>query len=56
MTQHIMEAWQADIDIRVKGMEQRSTDGLTVQAHDVKPGVVYEDAKREGDRVSERPR
>jgi ribonuclease BN (tRNA processing enzyme) len=44
MTQHIMEAWQADIDIRVTGMERRSRDGLTVQAHDVKPGVVYEDA------------
>lgn len=44
MTHHIMAAWQEDIDIRTKGLEQRSTEGLTVQAHDVKPGVVYEDA------------
>jgi len=44
MTTHIMEAWKADIDIRVNGMEHRSTEGLTVQAHDVKPGLVYEDA------------
>src|SRR6266850_2854164 len=41
MIAHIMAAWQADIDIRTKGLEQRSTKGLTVDAHDVKPGVVY---------------
>lgn len=44
MTQHIMAAWQADIDIRTKGLEHRTTQGLTVEAHDVKPGLVYEDA------------
>ena len=44
MITHIMAAWQADIDIRTKGLEQRSTKGLTVDAHDVKPGVVYKDA------------
>ena len=44
MIAHIMAAWQADIDIRTKGLEQRSTKGLTVDAHDVKPGVVYKDA------------
>ena len=44
MTRHIMAAWQADIDIRTKGMERRTTQGLTVEAHDVKPGVVFQDA------------
>lgn len=44
MTHHIMAAWQADIDIRTKGLEHRSTAGLTVEAHDVTPGVVYQDA------------
>jgi ribonuclease BN (tRNA processing enzyme) len=43
MTSHIMAAWKADIDIRTSGMEHRSTAGLTVEAHDVKPGLVYED-------------
>ncbi len=43
MTSHIMEAWKSDIEIRTTGMEHRSTAGLTVQAHDVKPGVVYKD-------------
>jgi ribonuclease BN (tRNA processing enzyme) len=41
MTRHIMMAWQADIDIRTKGMEHRAR--TEVEAHDVKPGVVYQD-------------
>lgn len=44
MTKHIMLAWQADIDIRTTGMEHRSTAGLTVDAHDIVAGPVYEDA------------
>jgi ribonuclease BN (tRNA processing enzyme) len=44
MTKHIMQAWQADIDIRSKGLEHRSLTGLTVEAHDAKPGVVYQDS------------
>lgn len=45
MTRHIMLAWQADIDIRTKGLEQRPTSGLTIDARDVKPGLVYEDPR-----------
>jgi len=45
MTRHIMQAWQADVDIRTKGMEQRTTTGLDVEAHEVTPGVVYQDAR-----------
>jgi ribonuclease BN (tRNA processing enzyme) len=44
MTGHIMLAWRADIDIRTKGMEQRSQAGAKVEAHDVKPGLIYQDA------------
>ena len=44
MTRHVMLAWQADIDIRTGGLEHRSRAGLDVEAHDVMPGVVYEDA------------
>ena len=44
MTTHIMEAWQADIDIRTKGLERRSRAGLDVEAHDITAGVVYQDA------------
>lgn len=42
MTRHILMAWQADIDIRTKGMEHRPP--LDVLSHDVKPGIVYQDA------------
>lgn len=45
MTKHIMQAWQADIDIRTKGLEHRPTTGLDVEAHEVTPGVVYQDAR-----------
>ena len=44
MTKHILLAWQADIDVRTRGLEHRSTSGLAVEAHDIKPGVVYQDA------------
>lgn len=43
MTERIMLAWQVDIDVRTKGLEQRSAAGLAVDAHDVKPGLIYED-------------
>jgi len=42
MTSHVLQAWQADIDIRTKGMEQRQA--TIAEAHEVKPGVVYKDA------------
>ncbi|MBI4476419.1 MAG: MBL fold metallo-hydrolase [Acidobacteria bacterium] len=44
MTKYILLAWQADIDTRTRGLEQRSAAGVVVEAHDVKPGVVYQDA------------
>ena len=42
MTDHILAAWQEDIDIRTKGLEQRWP--LRVVAHEIKPGIVYTDA------------
>ena len=54
MTRHIMAAWQADIDIRTSGLEHRSKAGLTVEAHDVVPGLVFEDANVKVTRLSER--
>jgi len=44
MTKYIMLAWQVDIDVRTKGLEQRDLNGVTVEAHDVKPGLVFENA------------
>jgi ribonuclease BN (tRNA processing enzyme) len=42
MTSHILEAWQSDINIRSKGLEQRWP--LRVVANEIRPGVVYKDA------------
>jgi len=44
MTKHVMQAWQADIDIRTNGLEHRDPANVAVEAHDVKPGPVYEDS------------
>jgi ribonuclease Z len=43
MTKHVLEAWRRDIEIRTTGLEQRHA--LVVRAHDVKPGVVYQDER-----------
>jgi ribonuclease BN (tRNA processing enzyme) len=39
-----MLAWQVDIDVRTKGLEQRDKAGVAVEAHDVKPGLIYQDS------------
>jgi ribonuclease Z len=44
MTRHVLAAWREDIEIRTNGLERRSA-GPLVEAHDVKPGVVYRDAQ-----------
>src|SRR6267378_2937291 len=43
MTKHVLEAWRRDIEIRTTGQEQRHA--LVVRAHDVKPGMVYQDER-----------
>ncbi len=44
MTRSILEAYQADIRIRTEGAEMLATGGVQVQANEIEPGVVYEDA------------
>src|SRR5262249_6449365 len=44
MTKYIMLAWQVDIGGRTTGLEQRDAIGLVVEAHDVKPGLIYQDS------------
>ncbi|HEU5452561.1 MAG TPA: MBL fold metallo-hydrolase [Terriglobales bacterium] len=43
MVSLVMRAWHRDISIRTEGMERRPP--LVVNAHDVKPGVVFKDDK-----------
>ena len=41
MTDHILKAWQVDIDARTNGLNQHNRTGCQVNAHEIEPGVVY---------------
>jgi ribonuclease BN (tRNA processing enzyme) len=43
MTQHLTAAYQADVEIRLRGLEPANPTGHRVEAHEVKPGLAYED-------------
>lgn len=47
MTEHILQAYRIDIETRTNpdGNQRRFPDGWKVNAHEVKPGVVYKDEK-----------
>jgi ribonuclease Z len=49
MTDGILQAWKADIDVRVKGLERESREWLAVDVHEIGPGVVYD---RDGVKVT----
>jgi ribonuclease BN (tRNA processing enzyme) len=44
MTDHILAAYSEDINIRSKGMEQEPIEGVRVNVHEIKAGLVYKDA------------
>jgi ribonuclease BN (tRNA processing enzyme) len=43
MTDHLLAAYAEDIRVRNDGLEPDKTDGWQVQAHEIKPGLVYRD-------------
>jgi ribonuclease BN (tRNA processing enzyme) len=43
MTDHLLAAYGEDIDIRTNGLEHGNRTGYKVNAHEIKPGVVYKD-------------
>jgi ribonuclease BN (tRNA processing enzyme) len=43
MTKHIVAAYKEDIDMRVKGLELADPRGAQVNAHEIKPGLIYQD-------------
>jgi ribonuclease BN (tRNA processing enzyme) len=43
MTRHILKAYKQDIDVRVHGLEPSNHTGYKVNAHEIKPGVIYKD-------------
>ena len=45
MTDHVMKAWAEDLDVRLRDLEPAKPAGYEVRAHEVKPGLVYKDAR-----------
>jgi ribonuclease BN (tRNA processing enzyme) len=45
MTDHVMKAWAGDVDVRLNDLEPAKPAGYRVRAHDVKPGLVFRDAR-----------
>jgi ribonuclease BN (tRNA processing enzyme) len=43
MTEHVLKAWQVDVDARTGGLNQHNTTGYKVNAHEIVPGIVYRD-------------
>jgi ribonuclease BN (tRNA processing enzyme) len=44
MAEHLTEAYRADIDNRLHGLQPHTAEGWRVEATDVKPGEVYRDS------------
>ena len=47
MTEHILQAYRIDIETRTnsEGDQRRNPEGWKVNAHEIKSGVIYKDAK-----------
>ncbi|MGH9941386.1 MAG: MBL fold metallo-hydrolase [Pyrinomonadaceae bacterium] len=43
MTRHILAAYREDLAVRLDGLEPANTTGYKVNAHEIKPGVIYKD-------------
>jgi ribonuclease BN (tRNA processing enzyme) len=43
MTEHLLAAYSEDIAIRTEGLEHGNRTGYKVNAHEIKPGLVYKD-------------
>lgn len=43
MSDHILKAYEQDIDIRTKGLENGDEKAYIVDAREIKPGVIYKD-------------
>lgn len=44
MTDHILQAYDQDIRMRIDGLEPANTVGYKVDVHEIDPGVIYRDA------------
>jgi ribonuclease Z len=44
MSEHILAAYEQDINMRVFGLEPANNQGYRVEAHEISPGVIYQDS------------
>jgi ribonuclease Z len=44
MVSLVQQAWAKDMDVRLHGLERGHPDAYVYHSHEIKPGVVYEDA------------
>ncbi len=44
MADHLIAAWDQDIQLRIHDLEHAAPNGYKVNAHEIQPGVVYRDA------------
>jgi ribonuclease Z len=44
MARHIQAAYVKDVDIRVHGLEHGNANAYKINAHEIKPGLIYQDA------------
>jgi ribonuclease BN (tRNA processing enzyme) len=42
-TEHILAAYEQDIQIRLNGLEHASKHGYRVKVHEIVPGIIYKD-------------
>jgi ribonuclease BN (tRNA processing enzyme) len=43
MTDNVLKAWEVDIRVRTNGINHHSSAGCNVNAHEISPGVIYQD-------------
>ena len=43
MTEHILKAYETDIDFRIHGFEKANENGYKVETTDIQPGIIYQD-------------
>jgi ribonuclease BN (tRNA processing enzyme) len=43
MTDHIEKAWERDVQVRTRGLEESNHTGYKVRVHEIAPGVIYRD-------------
>jgi ribonuclease Z len=44
MARHIQEAYVKDVTVRIQGLEQGNAKAYQINAHEIRPGIIYKDA------------